>query len=111
MLLITDLDDVESLDIDKFVFGLRVAFVARAEVVLDKGAEDDLGGFYAHFCSERHGSKDFAAELRSGQGSRKANISSSPFPLVFDLDILQGHSHSALYSIAKHLITEQTMLP
>ena len=57
MLLITDLNDVESLDIDKFVFGLRVAFVASAKVVIDKGAEDDLGGFYAHFRSERHGSR------------------------------------------------------
>lgn len=79
MLLITDLDDVESLDIDEFVFGLRVAFVAGAKVVINKGAEDDLGGLYPHFRSERHGSKDFAAELRSGQGPRKANISSSPF--------------------------------
>ena len=111
MLLVTDLDDVESLDIDKFVFGLRVPFVAGTKVVINKGAEDDLGGLYAHFRSERHGSKNFAAELRSGQGPRKANISSSPFTLAFDLDILQGHSHSALYCIAKHLIPEQTMLP
>ncbi len=57
MLLVTNLKDVESLDIDKFVFGLRVAFVAGAKVVIDKGAEDDLGGFYAHFRSERHGSR------------------------------------------------------
>jgi hypothetical protein len=95
MPLTADLDDVESLDIDEFVFGLRVALDAGAEVVIDKGAEDDLGGLYAHFRSERHNSRGVAAELRNGQGLRKANISSSPFPLAFDLDILQAHSHLA----------------
>jgi len=74
MLLISDLDNVESLGIDKFVFGLRVALVAGAEVVIDKGAEDDLGGLYAHFCSERHDWRDLAAELKSGQVQGKATI-------------------------------------
>lgn len=108
MLLVADLDDVESLDIDKFVFGLRVALATGAKVVVDKGAEDNLGGFYAHFRSERHGSRDIAAELRSGHGRRKANVR-VPFLSCFDLDILQAHSHSAPDYIARHLILEQTM--
>jgi hypothetical protein len=45
MLPAANLDDVESLDIDKFVFGLRVALIAGAKIVIDKGAEDDLGAF------------------------------------------------------------------
>lgn len=57
ILLITDLDDVESLGIEKFVFSLRVALVAGAEVMIDKGTEDDLGGLYAQFRSERHDSR------------------------------------------------------
>lgn len=109
MSLVADLDDVESLDIDKFVFGLRVALVAGAEVVIDKGAEDDLGGFYAHFRSERHGPRDITAELRSGHGPRKANVVRVPFLSCFDFDILQAHSHSAPDYIARHLILEQTM--
>jgi hypothetical protein len=57
ILLTTNLDEVESLGVDKLVFGLRVVLIAGAEVMIDKCAEDDLGGLYAHFCSERHESR------------------------------------------------------
>jgi len=79
MPLAADLNDVEGLDIDKFVLGLRVALSARAKVMIDKGAEDNLGGFYTHFRGERHGSRDIAAELRSGHGPRKPIFLPVPF--------------------------------